>query len=518
VTSRSSPDNLRVLAFSDCRVQDIRALRKWVQSQPPFDLIVYAGDDVRRFRPRRALNYFEALAAHARFGLVAVIGNDDVPSTRRLIRGRKVHEVHSKPFRVGQFLFVGVDGAPISKDDVSPGYTLHSEQDIWRHLKQQVPKGFKGTVVLVSHAPPRGLLDDASRFGVRQIGSVSVRRFIDECRQVALVVCGHAHLCGGRKIQHSEVTILNIASHDNESAPLLTAVVELSRGRATVQAISELRSSIPIAAVPGISFSYARSLSRAGIRTLSSLASAEPERVGAAINWGPRKAAIFCERAAALVDGRPRLFRTPRLPPEPRIYLDIESDIQQSYCWLVGIGGDLSDDVEQFFAPSPHDERRMLEAFVAGLSNRTEPALLHFSGSDFDRRLLLRRLAFYRLPIPGVLESSIDSHKELFYSVCMPTAAFGLKEVAEAFGYSFRHRDLSGFDVGYQYQQAARNDQPVDRKLLEYNRDDVLAIRYILRAVAGLRLPTSKPFDIAAAARRIDHMLRRPRRSSQPIR
>ena len=51
---------LRILAFSDCRVQDISAIVSWIAAHPGKpDLIVYAGDDVRRFVPETETNYLK---------------------------------------------------------------------------------------------------------------------------------------------------------------------------------------------------------------------------------------------------------------------------------------------------------------------------------------------------------------------------------------------------------------------------------------------------------------------------
>jgi predicted RecB family nuclease len=209
-------------------------------------------------------------------------------------------------------------------------------------------------------------------------------------------------------------------------------------------------------------------------------------RVGAAINWRPAKAAIFCHRAAALLSGKAALFREPDLPPGPHLYLDIESDLQQSYCWLVGVGSDSDDHIEQFLAPTPQEERAMLSRFINYVAVRAEPSLLHFSGSNFDRRLLLKRLTHYGIEVPRVLETSIDSHKELFYSLCVPASSFGLKEVAGALGYQFAYPELDGFAVAYRYQKAVAEVQPVPAELLHYNRDDVLALRHVIRCTRAL--------------------------------
>src|SRR5208337_122067 len=69
-------DSLRIVAFSDYRVQDISLLLDFITSlQPAPHLIIYAGDDIKRFH-NGEVNLFEKLAAKATYGLCAVVGND----------------------------------------------------------------------------------------------------------------------------------------------------------------------------------------------------------------------------------------------------------------------------------------------------------------------------------------------------------------------------------------------------------------------------------------------------------
>lgn len=76
--------SLRIVGFSDWRVQDIRGLIRYLETQERPALILYAGDDIGRFRPPYE-NLFEQLAGLSRYGLCAVAGNDDAPSARELI-------------------------------------------------------------------------------------------------------------------------------------------------------------------------------------------------------------------------------------------------------------------------------------------------------------------------------------------------------------------------------------------------------------------------------------------------
>jgi hypothetical protein len=107
---------LRVVAFSDWRVQDIKKLVRFISDGPRPDLILYAGDDLRRFRLSKK-NLFADLATLSTYGLRAVAGNDDLAESRKLITGQSVYPVHSCALVIGPFAVVGIEGAPAYRKD-----------------------------------------------------------------------------------------------------------------------------------------------------------------------------------------------------------------------------------------------------------------------------------------------------------------------------------------------------------------------------------------------------------------
>ena len=99
-------NKLKILAFSDYRVQNIELVIDFLQkmkNKP--DLILYGGDDVDRFveykrdpktgkRGKIIRNYFEEIATYSKSGLCTVIGNDDLPNNRYII-GKNVNNIQS---------------------------------------------------------------------------------------------------------------------------------------------------------------------------------------------------------------------------------------------------------------------------------------------------------------------------------------------------------------------------------------------------------------------------------------
>ncbi len=145
---------MKILAFSDYRVQDIDLLKDFIQKmdEKP-DLILYAGDDIDRFVERKQIrdpkpiqilrrgkihhirlfrqgkiirNRFGEIAALSKLGLCAVIGNDDHSFVREYIHGKNVHSVQEKPFIFGNYAVIGIEGAIDDPRDksIGIGYTL----------------------------------------------------------------------------------------------------------------------------------------------------------------------------------------------------------------------------------------------------------------------------------------------------------------------------------------------------------------------------------------------------------
>jgi len=225
--------SLTIVAFSDWRVQDIGRLIRFLKTQKKPDLILYAGDDIRRFRPHR-VNLFEELAGLSGYGLCAVAGNDDAPATRELISGQNVHSVHSSALVVGGFAVVGVEGAPLFANDNqhrNMGSLLYPERFLAYLMRKWNCAALRHkSLIIVSHSPPFGVLDFAVRFGARSIGSRPLREFLEANPNVILCVCGHVHRCGGESTELGKALVVNASSHDGRGDPGRVSVIRITDG------------------------------------------------------------------------------------------------------------------------------------------------------------------------------------------------------------------------------------------------------------------------------------------------
>ncbi len=161
----------------------------------------------------RVNNLFEELAKRSRYGLIAIVGNDGGILDRDLIYGDRVFNGHRSWVRIGKFFIVGQEG---STDGIgSFGGYLEADVKIRLELAREFAEP-DAKLIVVSHTPPRGVLDRALRFGARSIGSIALRDFIEESSSmIPLVICGHVHKQGGSWDRIDNTIVVNVSSHDS---------------------------------------------------------------------------------------------------------------------------------------------------------------------------------------------------------------------------------------------------------------------------------------------------------------
>jgi Icc-related predicted phosphoesterase/uncharacterized protein YprB with RNaseH-like and TPR domain len=480
---------LRLVAFSDYRVHDIELLIEELSKlQPPPDIILYAGDDIGRFHEPGGKNLFEAIASFARFGLCAVAGNDEDPSVRQLISGKTVLDVHLCPVRLGDYAILGIDGVPKRLDARPWGYISHPEQQIAKHLTSQLRATAPKRAIVVSHAPPRGILDQALRYSVngepRSIGSSALKEFIRVHNNVALVVSGHVHLCGGRDERFSGTTVVNAANHDRSDTVPHIAIIELPESGLPKIEWRRIR---PLSGVPGIGQESVKCLREAGIRTIEQLASAPYEILRTVLRFG-HPPELVQARARAIVQRRAIFLRSLEWIGNDGVFLDIETDLRGRYVWLIGVSAGRQGGYRSFFAQSPSDEKRILEDFLNFMKRYPNEKILTYSNCRFEERMFRKRLTFHGLPA-DLCDRIVDLYAMISRAVALPIDSTGVKDVGSFFGYHYKHPSLDGLRVAalytgkYQRVRHGSKRRKLERTLLEYNEDDVRCLPFILDAI-----------------------------------
>jgi Icc-related predicted phosphoesterase/uncharacterized protein YprB with RNaseH-like and TPR domain len=481
---------LVILACSDLRAQRVEDLIRHVtRCNPRPDLIVYAGDDVGRFRADPTRNDFERLAGLVRFGLVAVIGNDDGPNGQRHLTGKNVYDVHRVNVRIGDVVIMGQEGAPTSAECPGIGAPLYLEEQIARHLRDRAANARPcDRIIVISHAPPHNILDRSFRFGDAHIGSKALATFMMEDLRVRLVVCGHAHVNGGRAERVGHTDVMNVASLDHPDTPIRLGFYRLPHCQTLVSAPPTFENAAPfgeLSQIHSIYRSHCEALCAAGVETVRQLAETSPDRIGEIIGWPAKTAARYSFLARARHLGLPIAIAPLLGPRAPRVFFDIESDSGggRHLCWCIGLMDEANGAFRQFVARNKGHERRMLEEFLDWCSTAKPERLVAYSGADCDRQRLIHRLQAHQLPVPRALEESVDLYTPVTKALAAPVSKYQLKPLAEALGFSFRHSNLGGLGVALRYEAAAKEGEPIPSELLEYNEDDVKATAHVLAVV-----------------------------------
>ncbi|WP_292459749.1 metallophosphoesterase [Methanothermococcus sp.] len=169
--------------------------------------------------------YFKKLAELSKNGLCFVLGNDNHPIYREIgIKHKNVYDVHTKPLVIGDFVIIGLEGAPT---DTKINYILsYDDKTVKKHLNNMAKKYKNKKIIVLSHAPPYNILDYAIRFGGKHIGSKPLLEFIKE-KKPLLVVCGHVHREGSNETLFENTHIINVASHDDDISHGNMALIEI---------------------------------------------------------------------------------------------------------------------------------------------------------------------------------------------------------------------------------------------------------------------------------------------------
>lgn len=184
---------MRILVVSDIHGSDsgIRLTNSWNEELEP-DLLLVVGD-ITHFGPVTfAVDFLKGLEVKT----LALPGNTDPVSILEALDELEVN-LHHRKVQVGDEIFVGFGAS-----NPTPFDTLFElpESEIYDSLSSIMEEN----VVLVTHAPPYGILDTVSGHG--HVGSKAVKRIVDEFRP-KLAIFGHIHEARG--VQPGEITFLN---------------------------------------------------------------------------------------------------------------------------------------------------------------------------------------------------------------------------------------------------------------------------------------------------------------------
>jgi Icc-related predicted phosphoesterase len=189
---------MKLLLFSDLHC-DAAAARRLVERAGLVDILVGAGDFAS---VRRGIDVCIKMLQSVPKPSVLVPGNNEsLDELQAACRNwAKAHVLHGNGVTVNGVQFYGIGGGVPVTPFGSWSFDFTEQQAT--QLLMKCPEG----CVLVSHSPPKGVLDKSS--SGRSLGSTAVEQAIMRKRPV-LVVCGHIHESGGQIASLGPTPVVN---------------------------------------------------------------------------------------------------------------------------------------------------------------------------------------------------------------------------------------------------------------------------------------------------------------------
>ena len=189
---------MKLLLFSDLH-SDFRTAAKLVEKAKDVDMVVGAGDFCIG---RRGLEKIIDALSPIRRPSVLVPGNSE--SEEELKKAcrlwKRAHVLHGSRVTIDGIVFYGIGGGiPITPFG---SWSYDFSEDEAHELLQDCPSG----CILISHSPPRGILDRSS--DGRRLGSRAVRDTVEK-KNPNLIVCGHIHGSSGQTYRLGESLVIN---------------------------------------------------------------------------------------------------------------------------------------------------------------------------------------------------------------------------------------------------------------------------------------------------------------------
>ncbi|SDG37648.1 RecB family nuclease, putative, TM0106 family [Halorientalis regularis] len=490
---------MRIFAFSDWRTQPIEPLYEILENiDPSPDLILYGGDDVRRFVDTTQ-NHFHKLAKTVDADLGFVLGNDDHPENLQHLKLQtsRVTDLHRNPLEKDGIALIGQSG---DIGSTAMGYIQYPEEEATKHLETLHSKVSNDIIALVSHTPPHGTLDYAQRYESGRIGSHAVKKFASNTGPL-FVLCGHVHQFGGETAHTDYSPVLNVASHDFEQSPGRIAIIDiLEDGRelnldirhTTVKKCARdlqgvgrsLAATSSLSRLTQVGGTRVEELKDAGMATISDIAAASKAEMKSAttipeyfIDKIQAHATAYAEQETIIRDAH----KFAALRDDETVLIDIETNLEQDRVWCIGLYSYPTDEFTQLV--SLDDEQSLIERFQEYLLEQRKPRLIYYAGNSFDEGRLSEAADRCNVALAELVDEWVDLCVIARETIFQPEEGHDLDAIASGLGFLFEHPNVTGLEIGGAFSTyQSEGEVPDDgwEKYLEYNRDDTLAIKHIL--------------------------------------
>lgn len=186
-------------------------------SLPPIpygDVLVHAGDGTMKGTAEEVIAFGKWFRSQPHPYKIFVPGNHDFlfESNRQeaealLAPNGEIDVLINERFKVGD---LNIYGSPQVPNLVKWAFYAGEKPD-WSHMPD-------GLDLLITHGPPRGILDSIPDTG--SVGCVALRNAV-EYRRPKVHVFGHIHECGGQSVTTQNTNFYNVAALDRDYKPVM---------------------------------------------------------------------------------------------------------------------------------------------------------------------------------------------------------------------------------------------------------------------------------------------------------
>lgn len=223
-----------------------------------------------------------------------------------------------------------------------------------------------------------------------------------------------------------------------------------------------------------------------GIRTVEDLAHRDLHELSLQLeDWQFDKLLRFYNQAQVLVSKEPKFLKKTSFPKvKNEIYFDIESDPTEGIDYLLGVlikSGTKPPEYKYFWANDKKDEARIWKEFLDFLETLEDFVIYHYA--YYEKEVFKRLANAYGVSAElenKFLNNSIDLHLSVINSVVLPLYFYSLKDIAKYLGFKWTSEDAGGAESVVWYNEwLEKKDKKISDKIIQYNKDDVLATLYV---------------------------------------
>lgn len=232
-------------------------------------------------------------------------------------------------------------------------------------------------------------------------------------------------------------------------------------------------------------------MSAIGIRTVAALAKSDPEDVARKAKMAQPTALSLWHHARARIEGKPLPIRKAKFPEGvPIVFYDIETFGGETFLHgLIRVDG-ANREEHFFFADSLADAGTAWRQFLEFVARDEESVI--YCWADYERGCAEKSWAQFggdKKAYASFMRRLTDQCAWTKKHFAFPTRGYSIKEVAPALGFRWKAADAGGLNCEAWYGDWLRSGEAeLKRKILEYNRDDVLAMEVIfnhLKQITG---------------------------------